>query len=138
MSGKRVEEKKGTQMALPEILLKGSLVSALVMLGVLLAGAGAISAGVLGQEMMERWGMLACVAGSLSGGVVSARTERRWALALGVGTGGILFGVLLLVGSALYGVPSAITDLIPALLSCLCGGGAAGILGRKNKKKRKR
>ena len=138
MSGKRVEEKKGAQTALPEILLKGGVVSALVMLGVLLAGAGAISAGVLGQEMMERWGMLACVTGSLSGGVVSARAERHWALALGLGTGGILFGVLLLVGSALYGVPSAITDLIPALLSCLCGGGAAGILGRKNKKKRKR
>ena len=115
MSGKRVEEKKGAQTEFPEVLLKGGVVSALVMLGVLLVGAGAVSTGILGQEMMERWGMLACVVGSLTGGVMSARKERRWAMALGLGAGGILFGILLLAGIMLYGAPSAITDLFPEI-----------------------
>lgn len=136
--GKRIEEKKKQENPLPSAVLKGGLLAVAVMLAVLLAGAGAISVGWLGQEMMSRWGMLACVAGSLAGGLAAARQERRWALLLGLGIGGMLFGLLLLAGLALYeGAPEM--GRIPGILcSCLCGGGMAGILGRKSRKKRKR
>ncbi len=136
--GKRVEEKKGTGSTLPMALGKGSMTAVLAMAVFLLAGAGAVSAGILGQEMMGRWGFLSCVAGGLAGGWVAVRKERRWALPLGLGTGGILFLLLLLTGLVFYEGSPAAEGMLPVLCACLCGGGMAGILGRKNKKKRKR
>ena len=136
--GKRVGEKKGTESIVPMALGKGSVTAVLVMAAFLLAGAGAVSAGVLGQEMMTRWGLLSCVAGGLSGGWAAMRKERRWALPLGIGTGGILFLLLLLTGVVFYEGNPAAENMPPVLCACLCGGGMAGILGRKNKKKRKR
>lgn len=136
--GKRLEEKKGTGSVISVSLGKGSVTAVLVMASILLAGAGMISAGILGQEIMGQWGILSCVAGGLAGGWTAVRKERRWAIPLGLGTGGILFLLLLLTGLIFYeGSPSA-EHMLPVLCACLCGGGMAGILGRKNKKKRKR
>ena len=135
--GKRVEEKKGGEAVLVKALLKGGLIAAAVLLFFLPVGAAGVSLGLLGQEMMERWGILSCVAGGLTGGWMAVREERRMALILGLGTGGILFGLLLLTGLVLGGTPSG-GRMLPVLCACLCGGGMAGILGRKGKKKKKR
>ena len=136
--GKRVEEKKSGESVVVTALLKGGLMGAAVLLLFLLAGAGGISLGMLGQEMMARWGILSCVAGGLTGGWMAVREERRMALVLGPGTGGILFALLFLTGLVLGGGSPSGERMLPVLCACLCGGGMAGILGRKKKKKKKR
>lgn len=136
--GKRVEEKKGGEFAVVTVLIRGSLTGLVILLLFLLAGTGGISLGILGQEMMERWGILSCIVGSLLGGWISVRQDRCWALVLGPGTGGILFTLLLMMGLIFYGELPSGDKLIPVLCACLCGGGMAGILGRKRKKKKRR
>ena len=136
--GKRAEEKKNGKSVILTALLKGAVMGAAVLLLCLLAGAGGISLGMLGQEMMARWGILSCVAGGLTGGWMAVREERRMALILGPGTGGILFALLLLTGLVLGGGSPAGERMLPVLCACLCGGGMAGILGRKGKKRKKR
>ena len=136
--GKRVEEKKGGEAVIVTALLKGGLIGAAVLLLFLLAGAGGVLLGMIGQELMARWGIVSCVAGSLTGGWMAVREERRMALVLGLSTGGILFGLLLLTGLVLYGESPSGERMLPILCACLCGGGMAGIFGRQRKKKKKR
>ena len=57
---------------------------------------------------------------------------------MGAGVGAILFLVLLSAGLLLFEDASVSNGGVPILLSCLCGGAMAGILGSRPKKKRKR
>ena len=136
--GKRQEEKGSAWVNVSGALAKGSAVALGLVLLILMGCAAAVSFRWIGQQGMERCAVLACVVGSLAGASVSMRHNREWAMALGIGTGGILFLLLLALGVLLY-ENAPVTSGIPGIFcACLCGGAMAGILGRKAKKKRRR
>ena len=79
-----------------------------------------------------------CVLGALIGGLLAVRRIGRSTLLVGAGVGVILFLLLLLAGTLLFEEASISNGGGMMLLSCLCGGAMAGILGSRPKKKRKR
>ena len=87
---------------------------------------------------MERAVLAACVLGALAGGLLAVRRIGRSTLLVGAGVGAILFLLLLLAGTLLFEEASISNGGGMMILSCLCGGAMAGILGSRPKKKRKR
>ncbi|MCI8871118.1 MAG: TIGR04086 family membrane protein [Lawsonibacter sp.] len=136
-TGKRQEEQSGW-MAAMNALAKGIGAALAVTLILLLLCAAAVSARWLSQTAMERSVIAVCVLGSLAGGWVSAAQRREMSVLLGLGTGAALFLLLTAIG-VLFFEDAPAAEQIPVIFSaCLCGGGAAGILGRKTKKKHRR
>ena len=97
-----------------------------------------ISAGVFGNSGGDHLVIAACLLGSLLGGVFAVRGRKGGALPVGLGLGLVLFLLLMTAGVLLY-------DTLPTLRSggsvagaCLCGGGLAGVLAGKPKKKRRK
>lgn len=117
--------------------LRGVGLALVVTLAVLLACAGAMSAGWLGEKLMGRCILVSCLLGGLLGGVVVSYGQRR-ALIQGVGTGALLFLVLMALGAIGYESFSVTNGGAGVLCACLCGGAIAGMLGRKRGKKRRR
>ena len=137
-AGKRQEEQGNAWMGVMGSLLKGGLLALAVTLALLLLCAWAVSVRWLNQAAMERCTVAVCVLGAVVGGAVAMRRHREIALLLGVGTGGMLFLFLLSAGVLLYEEAPVVNGIPGILCACLCGGGIAGILGRKTKKKRRR
>ena len=136
--GKRQEEKGGAWMGAAGELAKGSAVALGLALLLLMGCAAAVSAQWFGQQAMERCAVVVCITGALVGAAVSMRRNREWAMVLGLGTGGMLFLLLLSMGVLLYENAPVLEHMPSILCACLCGGAMAGILGRKPKKKRRR
>ena len=114
-----------------------------VMGQMLLGGAAAVLAAVLAllicSLLISAGAVLAaCVLGALIGGLLAVRRIGRSTLLVGAGVGAILFLLLLLAGTLLFEEASISNGGGMMLLSCLCGGAMAGILGSRPKKKRKR
>ena len=97
-----------------------------------------LSWGVIPERTMDRAALAAGVLGGLTGGLLAVRRIGRSTLLVGAGVGAILFLVLLSAGLLLFEDASVSNGGVPILLSCLCGGAMAGILGSRPKKKRKR
>lgn len=104
----------------------------------LLGCAAAVWMGWISQRIGERCCVLSCVLGTLVGGTVSVKGGRSWALPVGLATGLGQCFVLVLLGMLAYQNPPVSGEVPEILLSCLCGGGMAGILGRGRKGKRRR
>ena len=122
-----------TQMVLGVAL--GGVVAIVVELLVLLAGAAAISSGLLRENAQLQLVAMACVLGGLVGGLVCAC---RWPARklLGGLAAGLTCGVLLWIISAARGGGQVLEVRgLVVLTSCLCGGALAGLLclrfGRK-------
>ena len=137
-AGKRQEEQGSAWMGVMGSLLKGGLLALAVTLALLLLCAAAVSARWMSQAAMERCVVAVCVLGATVGGALSMRRHREAALVLGVGTGLMLFLLLLSAGILFYEEAPVVQSIPGILCACLCGGGIAGILGRKTKKKRRR
>lgn len=119
-------------------ILKGGIVALAVTLLILLVGACMISAGILSEGAMSGMVTAACVAGALLGGLLAVRWVGSRPLPVGLGTGLILFLLLLSIGLLLYDGASLAQGGIRLALACACGGALAGVLGsRKKKPKRK-
>ena len=118
-------------------VLLGGAVAFAVSLALLLLASWAISAGAMGEELSARVTVGACVLGAFAGGLVAVRQCGRRALVVGLATGAVFFLLLLTVGALAFG--SVPRDGRGALVLCaaLCGGAAAGLLGRSKKKRRK-
>ena len=109
-----------------------------VTLLVLLAGACLISAGILSESAMGGLVTASCVIGALLGGLLAVRWVGSKPLPVGLGTGAILFLLLLSIGLLLYDGASLAQGGVRLVLACACGGALAGVLGsRKKKRKRK-
>lgn len=119
-------------------LLKGGLAAVLAALLTLLVCSLLVSSGAISERAMDRAVLAACVLGALAGGLLAVRRVGRSTLLVGAGVGAILFLLLLSVGSLLFESASISNGGILILLSCLCGGAMAGILGGRPRKKRKR
>lgn len=141
MSGRRGKKREEPQGAvwlgvMLDWLRFGALgmAAALLVLGV---AAGLISFGLVGNTKGDSVVIAACLLGGFLGGIFAVRRRKGAALPTGLGVGVVLFMLLLTAGMVLY-------DTLPALRSggavagaCLCGGGLAGILAGKPKKKRR-
>ena len=140
---KKQENKRGEMGERPWLraalaVLRGGILACGTAAVLLLAAACLISAGAIG----ERWliGVVpgACVAGSLLGGLYAVGRTGRRSLAVGLGTGGTLFLLLLCVGLLAYDAAGLEREGAGTLCACLCGGGLAGVLSLPRKKKRRR
>ena len=137
--GKREKkpEKLGGWIAVMCALLRGALAAAAAAVLVLFVCALLVSGGVIPEQGMERSVPAACVLGALTGGLLAVRQVGRSTLLVGAGVGAALFLLLLSAGWLLFDAAS-LSNGGAVLLSCLCGGAMAGILGSRPKKKRKR
>lgn len=119
-------------------VLKGGVVALAVTLLALLVGACLISAGILSENAMGGLVTASCVIGALLGGLLAVRWVGSKPLPVGLGTGAILFLLLLSIGLLLYDGASLAQGGVRLALACACGGALAGVLGsRKKKRKRK-
>ena len=108
----------------------GGVVAIVVELLVLLAGAAAISSGLLRENAQLQLVAMACVLGGLVGGLVCAC---RWPARklLGGLAAGLTCGVLLWIISAARGGGQVLEVRgLVVLTSCLCGGALAGFRQR--------
>lgn len=137
-AGKRQEEQGSPWMGMMCAIFKGGVLALVVTLGLLLLCSAAVSSQWMSQAAMERCVVAACVIGGAAGAAAAMRGNRGMALFLGVGAGVMLFLLLLAAGVVLYDEAPAVQGIPGILCACLCGGGCAGILGRKTKKKRRR
>lgn len=136
-TGKRQEESGNTWVTVTTALVKGGAAALAVTLLVLLLCSAAISSQLLSQGSMGRGVTAACVLGALAGGTAAARGRRSLALLLGLGTGCILFLLLLAGGVLFYERAPAPEPLMVVFPACLCGGALAGLLGGQGKKRRR-
>ena len=135
---RKPEETGGLWITVMGQLLLGGLAAALAALLALLACSLLVSSGAVSEKAMDRAVLAACVLGSLVGGLLAVRRIGRSTLLVGAGVGGVLFLLLLSVGLLAFPSASISNGGGMILLSCLCGGAMAGILGSRPKKKRKR
>ena len=132
------EETGGLWITVMGQLLLGGAAAVLAAVLALLVCSLLISAGAVPERFMERAVLAACVLGALIGGLLAVRRIGRSTLLVGAGVGAILFLLLLLAGTLLFEEASVSNGGGMMLLSCMCGGAMAGILGSRPKKKRKR
>ena len=131
----RSETQGGHVVKTTTTLLLGGVLALGVALLLLVLGAVAISNGILGKEMSTQITVIACVIGCLIGGRFSCHTFRAGRLLAGTSTGFVCFVLILTVG-LLSGNIEPGTQWFVELAACLCGGGAAGVLGKRRKKKK--
>ena len=119
-------------------ILKGGIVALAVTLLILMAGACLISAGVLSDSAMSGLVTASCVIGALLGGLLAVRWVGSKPLPVGLGTGLILFLLLLSIGLLLYDSASLAQGGVRLALACACGGALAGVLGGRRKKPKRK
>ena len=119
-------------------VLRGGGIGLLTALAVLGIASVLISTGVLSDTAAGSVVIAACLAGALIGGLVAVRRAGSGVLPTGLGVGLALFLLLLSAGLLLYGAAPEAFSGGGNLCACLCGGGLAGILGRRPKKKRRK
>ena len=119
-------------------LLKGGVLAGTVVLVLLLLGSALMSAGILRERWMEGTVLASCVIGVLFGGGYASIRLGRGSLPVGLAVGLVLSLMLLTLGVLIYDASLAEGGGIKVMASCLCGGGIAGVLFGKPKKKRRR
>lgn len=119
-------------------LALGGLLALGIELIVLLLGAVAVSRGILRPDASAQVTAAACLLGCLIGGSFACRSWPTRRLLVGLGTGCVCF-VLILAVALLMGdnFEIGLQGLIE-LAACLVGGGLAGLLAGRGKKRRKR
>ena len=82
--------------------------------------------------------VVGCVIGGFSGGIFAVRHSGARALIVGLASGGVFFLLILTAGVLLFEDMSIEAGGLGLLSGALCGGAAAGILGTRPKKKKRR
>lgn len=137
---RKTEEDQSAKMvrAMTGVLLGGVLALGVCLVFLFVCSVG-ISGGWLEEELMYQMAVVGCVIGGFSGGVFSVRRCGARALIAGLAAGAVFFLLLLTAGLLIFENMSVEHGGLGLLSGALCGGAAAGILGtRPKKKKRKR
>lgn len=120
------------------MLLLGALLALGIELIVLLLGSVAVSAGILRTDTETQVTAAACLLGCFIGGSFACAHWDSKRLLAGLLSGLICFALILLVALILGDGLEIGTKGLIELAGCVVGGGLAGVLaGRKKKKKRK-
>lgn len=136
---RKTEEDQGTRVvrAMTNILL-GGVVALVVCLMILFLCSIGISGGWLPEKLMYQMAVVSCVIGSFMGGMTAVRRCGTRTLIVGLAAGGVFFLLLLTVGVLFFESMSMEAGGLGLLCGGLCGGAAAGLLGSKPKKKRRK
>ena len=137
--GKREEDQGARLIRCGMGLLLGGVLALAICCLFLLGCAAAVSGGLAGEELGYQFTVVGCVLGGFGGGVFAVKRCGGGLLA-GLGTGAVLFLLLLTVGALCFESMSLQAGGIGLLCGALCGGAAAGLLagGRKTKTARKK
>ena len=122
---------------MPAILF-GGLLALGVELVILLAGAAAISQGILKADCAPQLTAAACVIGCLAGGLFACHSWERKRLIVGAGTGCLCFALILCVALTAGDGMELGAQALVELAGCLLGGILAGLLSSRMGKKKKR
>ena len=136
---RKPEEDQGAKLvrAMTDVLLGGGLALVVCLVFLLICSVG-ISGGWVEEDLMYQLSVVGCVIGGFSGGIFAVRHSGARALIVGLASGGV-FVLLVLPAGLLRSEDTSIDARELGLLSgALCGGGAAGILGTRPKKKKRR
>ena len=135
---RKSEDRGPVWLALALNVLRGGLAAFAVAALVLLVAACVVSVGVLGDDRIGSAVIAACLFGSFAGGIVSILRQQNVPIVSGMLVGIVLFLILLSAGFLLYGNDGATGSVGSVFCACMCGGGLAGVLGSRPKKKRRR
>jgi putative membrane protein (TIGR04086 family) len=116
-------------------VLLGAAIAFLLCVGILLAAAVGISAGILGEGTAYQVTLLACLLSVTAGGLFAVRRHRS--VLTGAATGVVFYLCLLTVGLALYEISPLERGNLGILGACLVGGALAGLLGGRAPKRRR-
>jgi len=133
------EEDQGTKLVrcALSILIGGVAAMLVCFLFLLLASIG-ISSGWLSEGLMYQLTIVGCVLGSFAGGIFAVRRCGTRTLLVGLAVGGVLFLLLLTIGLLLFDTMTPEAGGVGLLCGALCGGAAAGLMGSRPKRKRKK
>lgn len=133
------EEDQGVKLVrFMSAILLGALLAVGISLMVLFLCSVGISGGWLSESYMLQYTLAGCVVGSFAGGLFAVLRCRAKTLLVGLGVGCILFLLLLTIGSLLYTDTSLERRGVGLLCACLLGGALSGLLGGKQKKKKRK
>jgi len=128
---RKTEEDQGAKvLRYGKAILLGSLAAFGLGLVFLLAASVGVSKGVIDPDLRYQLTVAACVLGAFCGGVFAVRACPAGALLAGLAVGGGLFLLTMTAGILIYGEVSFENGGLGLLCGALCGGGAAGLLGR--------
>ena len=136
---RKTEEDQGTRLvrAMTNILLGGVVALAVCLMFLFLCSIG-ISGGWLQEGLMYQMAVVSCVIGGFAGAMTAVRRCGSRALIVGLAIGAVFFLLLLTVGVLLFESMSLEAGGLGLLCGGLCGGAAAGLMGSKPKKKRRK
>ena len=136
---RKTEEDQGTRLvrAMTNILLGGVVALAVCLMFLFLCSIG-ISGGWLQEGLMYQMAVVSCVIGGFAGAMTAVRRCGSRALIVGLAVGAVFFLLLLTVGVQLFESMSLEAGGLGLLCGGLCGGAAAGLMGSKPKKKRRK
>ena len=136
---RKTEEDQGTRLvrAMTNILLGGVVALAVCLMFLFLCSIG-ISGGWLQEGLMYQMAVVSCVIGGFAGAMTAVRRCGSRALIVGLAVGAVFFLLLLTVGVLLFESMSLEVGGLGLLCGGLCGGAAAGLMGSKPKKKRRK
>ena len=137
---RKTEEDQGAKLVrvVTGVLLGGALALGVCVVFLFLCAVG-VSGGWLSEDRMDRLAIVGCGGGGVAGGLFAVRRCGSGPLLAGLAAGGVLFLLLLTIGLLLFDGMSVEHGGLGLLSGSLCGGAAAGLLGaRPKKKKRKR
>jgi len=97
-----------------------------------------VSNGWISSKHIIKYTIAVCAISSFLGGVFAVARYRCKTLLLGVGTGLVLFLLILAAGIVFFPSTSIENQGIGLLCAALFGGALAGLLGGKQKKKRRK
>ncbi len=143
MSGvreKKRQEEQGTAawMSVMLDLLRGGALGTAVSVLTLAVLALLVSGGMMSIAMGEHAVVGACLLGGLAGGIFAAARRKSGALPIGVCAGAVMFLLLLTAGTVMYGTAPGVGEMGTVGGACLCGGGVAGTLMSRPKKRKRR
>lgn len=136
---RKSEEEQGTKIVHSMLgILLGGVVGFLVCVALLAVFSLLIARGLLDEDLMYRMAVAGCFVGALAGGTVSVRRAKGKRLFMGMAAGAAMFLLILILGAFLYSGFNPSDGGLGLLIASLAGGAAAGILGSRSRKKRRK
>lgn len=131
---KNEEDQSAILLRYGKSVLLGGIGSVLLCLLLLFLASVGISRGLLEAGQRDQIIVITCIFSSFFGGIVAVRSCPARGLFVGVAVGTVVFLLQLSLGILLYDTLSLDNGGVGMLCGDLCGGAAAGILGRGGKR----
>lgn len=135
---KKEEEQGAKALRYMSCVLVAGVVALLLCFVFLCLCSFCISSGWISGEHMIQYTIAVCAFSSFLGGMLAVSRYRTKTLLVGVGTGAVLFLLLLTAGIIFFPSVSIENQGVGLLCAALFGGAFAGLLGGKQKKKRRK